>query len=148
MPITLSPAEKAEAVFLDLVKTAAPAALAEYPLVPAMDYDPENEPGLPFVLFDSGRKETTRRPQPGVHDVFLKVFVTTDATKDQDATGHSAAVAAILNTLNDRDSIRSTVNAAGGFQLYDYFLDGQITRQIDTGEWETELTLRIVCQLR
>jgi hypothetical protein len=143
-----SPTELCESAFLGVIEAARAevAALTGYQVLPQKAYDRQVDIGPPYVIMDAGRKPSVRRPQPGVHDVYLMICVATAVQVEEAASTHTAAADAVLAALNSKVDVRAEVNV-GAFHLYDYFLENLETNVIETGEWETVLTLRCVCQV-
>lgn len=138
-----------ESAFITVLSTATPEDLEGYDLVPAKNYSETERKAPPFVLLNAGVQEARRRSIAGSYDVTLNIVLVTDATGDAVGATHNAALAALLGHINDKAATKVTINTDNeDLHVYDYFHDSQTTRQIETGEWETELIFTVVVQAR
>lgn len=136
-----------ETAFFDLFATMAPDALNGYERIRQKDFDPEADRPAQYILFDAG-EPAKRRPQPGVFDVKLRLVIASSAPDDPQGEAHEAAVAALLEHINDVATTKAAMSAGPELLVYNYSLEGQQTNTIATGEWETLIELKVVCQAR
>jgi len=146
--------DKCEEAFCEYINAQNAAALAAYGIVLAKQHATLPIPGVVFAVSEDAVKE--RVHGHGIFDVPLDIYVGTESEQDKLAVAHKAAAGAIIAHLNDKASVRSTLNTVANpdvrpvqdFLIYDYSLRGQPTRILAGATWETVIKLLVVCQGR
>lgn len=134
--------------FIAVLETDTPEDLAAFAIVPSKNYDPQNKRQNPVLIVDTSA-EARRRPQPGAYDVGLKLVLVSDVESDGDGATHKAAISALLSHIDGKPAVLTAINTDNAdAYLYDYLLETQGTRIIESGEWETEIALNVVAQAR
>src|ERR1700722_10571771 len=117
--------EKAEQAFIAYIQ--GNLSLEGWTVQPGREY--ETRP-FPCIVVNGAEDKPRTGGARGIFDVELELIVISDATADQDATSHNVAITALSAVINDKNALRTTLNAGAGgrpvrdFRVYDYFLRG------------------------
>lgn len=146
---TYSPiVEQTEDAFLAFLNAQVlPLALADFSIQPGRNY--ETRP-VPCLIVNGAESKEREKAARGVFDVELELIVITTigegAGADPEAVAHTAACGAAITLINGKAGVKSAINVAGSYRLYDYTLKGSPRRINQGGEWETFISLNVVCQ--